>query len=76
MAAWFEAEGLVSDSPANVSAGANSGNPHYEPTKEVHAELREGEILTLLGPSGCGKSTLLMMLAGLEVASSGELYQQ
>ena len=29
MAGWFRDEGLVTDSDPNVSAAANSGNPHY-----------------------------------------------
>jgi ABC-type sugar transport system ATPase subunit len=33
-----------------------------------------GEMLALLGPSGCGKSTTLKMAAGLEDASSGEIF--
>ena len=32
MAGWFRDEGLVSDADPNVSAGENSGNPHYLPT--------------------------------------------
>ncbi|MCA1561245.1 MAG: aminopeptidase P family protein, partial [Acidobacteria bacterium] len=29
MAAWFEEEGLISDSPPVVAAQENAGNPHY-----------------------------------------------
>ncbi len=32
-----------------------------------------GELVTLLGPSGCGKTTTLRMIAGLEMASSGQI---
>ena len=32
------------------------------------------EFISLLGPSGCGKSTTLRLIAGLEFASSGEVY--
>src|SRR5262245_11895456 len=31
MTSWFADEGLLSDSDPNVSAGENSGNPHYLP---------------------------------------------
>jgi NitT/TauT family transport system ATP-binding protein len=35
--------------------------------------VNEGEFLAIVGPSGCGKSTLLRMVAGLHLATSGEL---
>ena len=35
MVGWYLDEGLVSDSPPNVSTGANAGNPHYLPTRET-----------------------------------------
>ncbi len=37
-------------------------------------EIRDKEFLVLVGPSGCGKSTCLRMIAGLEEATSGEIY--
>ncbi len=40
----------------------------------VDLKIEEGEFFSLLGPSGCGKSTLLRILAGLEAATSGEIY--
>src|SRR5260370_16745479 len=33
-----------------------------------------GEFIVLLGPSGCGKTTTLRMVAGLETATSGNIY--
>src|SRR5438045_9739423 len=41
---------------------------------EVDLEIRDKEFLVLVGPSGCGKSTALRMIAGLEEATSGEIY--
>ena len=45
--------------------------------REVLAELdltvAQGEFVALLGASGSGKTTLLRILAGLDVASSGEV---
>ena len=37
-------------------------------------DVKEGAFTILLGPSGCGKSTLLRIIAGLEHASSGEVW--
>ncbi|MEK6325537.1 MAG: ABC transporter ATP-binding protein [Acidobacteriota bacterium] len=34
----------------------------------------DGELVVLLGPSGCGKTTTLRMLAGLEEATSGDIF--
>lgn len=39
----------------------------------ISLEIRAGELVTLLGPSGCGKTTTLRMIAGLEMASSGQI---
>ncbi len=39
----------------------------------ISLEIRAGELITLLGPSGCGKTTTLRMIAGLEMASSGQI---
>lgn len=40
----------------------------------VSLSIRDGEFMVLVGPSGCGKSTTLRMIAGLEAATSGEIY--
>ena len=39
----------------------------------VSLRVQPGEFLVVIGPSGCGKSTLLMMLAGLEMPTSGTI---
>ncbi len=41
---------------------------------KVDLEIRDKEFLVLVGPSGCGKTTALRMIAGLEEATSGEIY--
>ena len=40
---------------------------------DVSLKVEENEVLCLLGPSGCGKTTTLRMVAGLEVATSGDI---
>lgn len=41
---------------------------------DISFHLSEREFLVLVGPSGCGKTTTLRMLAGLEPATSGDIY--
>jgi len=36
--------------------------------------ISDDEFLVLLGPSGCGKTTTMRMIAGLEDASSGDIF--
>ena len=40
---------------------------------KVSLFVSAGELVSIVGPSGCGKSTLLRLIAGLTVASEGEL---
>ncbi len=39
----------------------------------ISLEVEAGKLITLLGPSGCGKTTTLRMIAGLEMATSGQI---
>jgi len=41
---------------------------------DLSLEIEDKEFLVLVGPSGCGKTTALRCVAGLEEASSGEIY--
>ncbi len=45
-----------------------------EALRPVNLEVQAGEFVCLLGPSGCGKSTLLSIVAGLESATTGEVW--
>jgi Xaa-Pro aminopeptidase len=47
MVAWFEEEGLVSDSAPVVAIGANAGNPHYLPTAARSKPIVADEVLLL-----------------------------
>ncbi|MDF2888326.1 MAG: ABC-type spermidine/putrescine transport system, ATPase component [Lacrimispora sp.] len=40
---------------------------------QLNAEIKDGELFTLLGPSGCGKTTLLRMIAGFNSIEGGDI---
>ena len=40
----------------------------------IDLHIQSGSFCVLLGPSGCGKSTTLRIIAGLETASSGQVF--
>src|ERR687885_340787 len=40
----------------------------------IDLDITDKEFIVLVGPSGCGKSTTLRMIAGLEEATSGEIW--
>ena len=42
--------------------------------RNVHLELHEGEILSLLGENGSGKTTLMNMLSGIYYPDEGQIY--
>jgi len=42
--------------------------------KDISVEVNSGELFVILGPSGSGKTTLLRVIAGLEKATSGDIY--
>ena len=46
----------------------------FTAVKDLNLQVRDEEFVVLLGPSGCGKSTTLRMLAGLEDATSGDIF--
>jgi Xaa-Pro dipeptidase len=47
MAGQFRMNGLVADSDPIVAVGPHSGDPHYEPRKEIASPIREGDLLLL-----------------------------
>lgn len=47
MAGQFRMNGLVADSDPIVAVGPHSGDPHYEPRKEIASPIGEGDLLLL-----------------------------
>jgi multiple sugar transport system ATP-binding protein len=46
----------------------------FKAVNNLSLDIADGEFLVLVGPSGCGKSTALKTIAGLEDATSGEVW--
>ena len=42
--------------------------------EDITFDVPDGQFWVMVGPSGCGKSTILRTIAGLEAATSGDLY--
>jgi putative ABC transport system ATP-binding protein len=58
----------------NLKKEVLSGNQTLVILDDINLELQEGKSLAIVGPSGSGKSTLLGLLAGLDTATSGEIF--
>jgi Xaa-Pro aminopeptidase len=47
MSGWFRDEGIIADTPPNVSAQENAGNPHYQATRESHRAIGPNEAVLI-----------------------------
>lgn len=41
---------------------------------DISLDIQKGEVVSLVGHSGCGKSTLLRIIAGVEMAETGQVF--
>ena len=57
-----------------LQALTKSYDGKHQIIKPLNAVINPGEFVVIIGPSGCGKSTLLRMVAGLEAATSGDIW--
>ena len=65
---FLQVEGLAKRYPA---AGAMANPPVFE---NIHFHIDKGEFVCIIGHSGCGKTTILNVMAGLEEATSGNVF--
>jgi len=57
----------------NVSKRYMARGTIIDALRSINLEIGQKEAVGIIGPSGCGKSTLLLILAGLEMPTSGEI---
>jgi len=58
----------------DVTKVYGSGARAVQALDKVSLTVADGEFVCLIGASGCGKSTLLSLVAGLDSATSGEVF--
>ncbi len=65
---------MASQGPASVEfRGVTKRYGAVTAVDRVTFTIEPGALVTLLGPSGCGKTTTLRLIAGLEMASEGQI---
>ncbi|UUW90866.1 sugar ABC transporter ATP-binding protein [Pimelobacter simplex] len=54
--------------------GVAKGFPGVQALRDMHLELRHGEVLALVGENGAGKSTLMKLLSGIYTPDEGQFF--
>lgn len=57
----------------HISKVYRSGDRELEVLHNIHFEVPDGQVCSIVGPSGSGKTTLLGLCAGLDTPTSGEI---
>ena len=75
----MQTEGLLIEKPAADFLQVEQLGKTYPGTSEpvfdgVNFSIARGEFVCIIGHSGCGKTTILNVLAGLESASTGQVF--
>jgi putative ABC transport system ATP-binding protein len=56
-----------------ISKVYRSGDRELEVLHNIHFEVPDGQVCSIVGPSGSGKTTLLGLCAGLDTPSTGDI---
>jgi iron(III) transport system ATP-binding protein len=63
------------DEPYLKIRGVTKRFGNFAALQEVNLDIAKGEFVSFLGPSGCGKTTLLRAISGLDVQTTGRIFQ-
>ncbi|MDO9290521.1 MAG: ABC transporter ATP-binding protein [Hydrogenophaga sp.] len=61
----------ITDAIVSVRGVSKTYAGGFQALKNVHLDIRRGEIFALLGPNGAGKTTLISVICGMVNASEG-----
>jgi ABC-2 type transport system ATP-binding protein len=62
---------MASPSIISIAGLSKTYATGFQALKNIHLDIREGEIFALLGPNGAGKTTLIGIVCGIVNASAG-----